>query len=1152
MFEETDGLENPMEQGPNNATPKISNDHIQPDIKHDDSVPLSTNNQISNQIAQESPTNGIPSIILVIGETEKIKLEICERIEKEFDFMHCKLSEFEKMVWSDSQIDALNEDLTNEENNCNKYDPEFYKEMLFKYYNENPQKANKIVISDFPISGDFYNGFFEGENCRFSIKAIIYLKEFEENSNKLGVSQSNKSYKNEDSGDDLEIFINNEICFKICTNDSLEKVWENVKASIENLSRTISHDIQVLNTENLLSERSELQASQIKNNDMQKNIVPSLNNSKGSMEEMSAYTPVTELKNTRLVNKITFLKDKIKENFVKSMLSIDSAYQSGLFSQIRDKIKQAKNKEKLIEHEKSIKTNENDVIPSTEVYIHIENTKEVVEDNQSMDTHDLGNINKSRVCPSENQSPEQIVEEGKKLNAKIEDANLRKNSNANQINPDGSNREIIDTNLIIDISEIRHSANQSEIQSIRNNSKDYIINDEVDYIDYQNSAEISDVKEENNNQTLENTPKQENLLLRAEKEREALLEKLNKLDKGIQELKHDKDVSRSRSKSKRSNRNKSIDLEISNNEDQTKRIRQLLETPIEDPERREQRIQAVKNEKTKNKKKKLLDPVPTELTINDKIDQPQDLCESPRTLKSKKNVKKIRISTKTKPIDDKKYDKSFITNVHQSTDVKILNSFVEEQSELRLNAIIKKNKAAIDSANLVKRLNEEKKLRSEKIFKRKQKIQSYWDEQIQSFIDEKKVKKKETEEKRMHIYERIEKTKKEAYIRNIANRESCKVVSDLLNNSPDNNYFKKKYEIEVQYPEASRIEEIIQERKNVFRPIRLPEIAEHAAQHDERLNILNEVRSSIKSANKKRPLSTYKSEIYNKVAQEEEERKRGNIDKHNQKTKLAERRYEYGQYVNDYFMPKLDSGKSPFGPDMILKEPRIIKYSERSSSPHEGKDITMANYPHYRSTKPVKKKFKIIETIPNDDYFTQKSNRNNLSEANKPSNPFDISKKNITKSVNFIGIRNIRKSNPTPKYDSKDVSHISRDEIQRMANDKPLKNNAMRMMGSPNQNSNIFNQPAEQPHFFQNPYQRQQMLGMQNQQEAYQQNYLNNITYDQQNYNQLEQNQEENVNQIPYDIRQNRISSANYEGAKMYNNNTKQLRPWIYQKNTQF
>jgi len=81
--------------------------------------------------------------------------------------------------------------------------------------------------------------------------------------------------------------------------------------------------------------------------------------------------------------------------------------------------------------------------------------------------------------------------------------------------------------------------------------------------------------------------------------------------------------------------------------------------------------------------------------------------------------------------------------------------------------------------------------------------------------------------------------------------------------------------------------------------------------HDERLNILCEVRSSIKSANKKKPETFQKSAVYKQVAQERAERKRKEINKRNELVKLAERKYEYGQYVNDYFRPKLQDNVDP-------------------------------------------------------------------------------------------------------------------------------------------------------------------------------------------------------------------------------------------------
>ena len=230
----------------------------------------------------------------------------------------------------------------------------------------------------------------------------------------------------------------------------------------------------------------------------------------------------------------------------------------------------------------------------------------------------------------------------------------------------------------------------------------------------------------------------------------------------------------------------------------------------------------------------------------------------------------------------------------------------------------------------------------------------------------------------------------------------------------------------------------------------------------------------------------------------------------------------------------------------------------------------MAHYPHYRVNKPAKKKFRIIENTPNEENIVQKSHLNVFSEK-QPSNPFDVSKRNVSKSVSFVkpNLRSGYKQDASQLYEQKDTSFVNQDEIQRIVQEKPLRNNAMRIMGAPNVQNNIFNQSSEEPQFFQTPNQKRQIIRMQNQHNPFQQNYINNnisyernqnaniqdyvnnnISHDQQMYNQYEQNQQID-NPAPYEINQNRINSANYENAKIYHDsNTKMLRPWLIQQNS--
>ena len=66
---------------------------------------------------------------------------------------------------------------------------------------------------------------------------------------------------------------------------------------------------------------------------------------------------------------------------------------------------------------------------------------------------------------------------------------------------------------------------------------------------------------------------------------------------------------------------------------------------------------------------------------------------------------------------------------------------------------------------------------------------------------------------------------------------------------------------------------------------------------------------------------------------------------------MIERRYQYGQYVQEFYYPKLNSQDKNSRGDAV-KEPRVIKHSARGGSQEgEGEDRTMANYPYMRGDK---------------------------------------------------------------------------------------------------------------------------------------------------------------------------------------------------------
>jgi hypothetical protein len=156
------------------------------------------------------------------------------------------------------------------------------------------------------------------------------------------------------------------------------------------------------------------------------------------------------------------------------------------------------------------------------------------------------------------------------------------------------------------------------------------------------------------------------------------------------------------------------------------------------------------------------------------------------------------------------------------------------------------------------------------IFQRSKKVQAYWDEQIEMMTHQRHQKDDEKNLRKYHIMERIDEQEKKAQIRTQANKVSRRIVKDLLANSPDKHYHERKYQMEVLLPEAQRVQEIQLEKKSAYRPIRLPEIAEHAAMHEERLKILQEVREVTKPKKGRRPISNYKSANFNNLQARED------------------------------------------------------------------------------------------------------------------------------------------------------------------------------------------------------------------------------------------------------------------------------------------
>lgn len=55
-------------------------------------------------------------------------------------------------------------------------------------------------------------------------------------------------------------------------------------------------------------------------------------------------------------------------------------------------------------------------------------------------------------------------------------------------------------------------------------------------------------------------------------------------------------------------------------------------------------------------------------------------------------------------------------------------------------------------------------------------------------------------------------------------RHSNEVIRELIENEPTQNYYQKKYQLEVVQPEIKRKQKILRKRKKMFQPIRKKDI----------------------------------------------------------------------------------------------------------------------------------------------------------------------------------------------------------------------------------------------------------------------------------------------------------------------------------------
>ncbi len=164
-------------------------------------------------------------------------------------------------------------------------------------------------------------------------------------------------------------------------------------------------------------------------------------------------------------------------------------------------------------------------------------------------------------------------------------------------------------------------------------------------------------------------------------------------------------------------------------------------------------------------------------------------------------------------------------------------------------------------------------------------------------------KQEKSLEKQFHssvISKKIREIEQKGKVRKEANLLSDSVVKEILQSQPTN-YFQQKYEVEVVRPELMRQQKIILERKKLYRPIRLDEIEQHEKIHEERLKILEEVKSTIKEQQKQGlvPLR-YKSNYYEVVKKRERQKQLNFIKEVQKRREMIERRKKYGEYVKNF------------------------------------------------------------------------------------------------------------------------------------------------------------------------------------------------------------------------------------------------------------
>lgn len=545
----------------------------------------------------------------------------------------------------------------------------------------------------------------------------------------------------------------------------------------------------------------------------------------------------------------------------------------------------------------------------------------------------------AQTLPRKNQSsikkPEEIIAESKVLNEKVENIKtlqqkmqskdtIQKDESKNKFEEskamanlsnteDKLESEFIEDEIVvdkreIDLSKVKSPMNDySDVPSKGRPGIDYDYDDDDDY-------------------SLEDS-KQQELLIKAEKEREYLLEKLNKLDRSIQELKHDNSCKHNRSRSKTANRSKlSSEFDASYERNRPSENYRLITNNLH----KEAESLALSNENLEkykekthqsNESKNEVDEAGTpeferniqedEIKNNYVTDDVQHIQEENKQKRIKfkiiKHTETDQSPSQKKTIAEQSSEKKKLIAQHYA---KIMKSKAERQADLDQYRLEHEENAAIECANLVKRLNVERKKREEKLYAKQRKIQAYWDEQIRVMDDQKQEKAQQENANRIMIRERIEKMEREAEVRARTHKQSKRVIRELLENDPTTHYYEDKYFFENIIPEAKRVKQLQIEHKMIFRPVRQPEIAEHAALHDDRKKLLNAVKYRSRSKKGHRPVSNYKSSQLDKLKEREEFLRQQRMEQNSEKIELLEKRMQYGQYVHENYMPRTSSGKA--------------------------------------------------------------------------------------------------------------------------------------------------------------------------------------------------------------------------------------------------